>query len=58
MSLYRVIEQPSGFYKVVAGCRGTNPALERHFDALLGEAEGLRKSIEAQRKHTRRGKSR
>ena len=33
--------------QVVDGCRGTNPALEGHFDALLGEAEGLRKSIES-----------
>ncbi|MBP1685043.1 MAG: rsh 1 [Deltaproteobacteria bacterium] len=27
--------------KVVAGCRGTNRALERHFDALLRDADGL-----------------
>jgi guanosine-3',5'-bis(diphosphate) 3'-pyrophosphohydrolase len=33
--------------EVVDGCRGTNPALEGHFDTLLGEAEGLRKPIES-----------
>jgi guanosine-3',5'-bis(diphosphate) 3'-pyrophosphohydrolase len=27
--------------KVVAGCRGTNRALEHHFDALLREAQAL-----------------
>lgn len=27
--------------EVVAGCRGTNRALERHFDALLRQAQGL-----------------
>jgi (p)ppGpp synthase/HD superfamily hydrolase len=31
--------------KVVAGCRGTNRALERHFDALLREAQRLMSSV-------------
>ncbi|MFN8627531.1 MAG: HD domain-containing protein [Candidatus Binatia bacterium] len=36
--------------KVVAGCRGTNRALERHFDALLRAAEGLMNPAGASRK--------
>jgi GTP diphosphokinase / guanosine-3',5'-bis(diphosphate) 3'-diphosphatase len=38
--------------KVVAGCRGTNRALERHFDALLREAQGLMNPAGTSRKRT------
>ena len=34
-SLSRRIEYLDWTERVVAGCRGTNPALERHYDALL-----------------------
>jgi (p)ppGpp synthase/HD superfamily hydrolase len=38
--------------EVVAGCRGTNRALERHFDTLLREAQGLMNPAGAARERT------
>ena len=38
--------------KVVAGCRGTNLPLERHFDTLLQEAQALMNPAGAARKRT------
>ena len=38
--------------RVVAGCRGTNRTLERHFDTLLREAQSLMKPVGASPKRT------